>query len=62
MAKRESELQRMNKKLFDEIKRKQIELEKVTKTKISFPQASESFFNEFQELKMKQVKKGDIKF
>lgn len=57
-----TELQRMSKKLSDEIKKKQEELKKATKTNISFPQASESFCNEFLELKSKINKKGDIKF
>jgi len=57
-----TELQRMSKKLSDEIKKKQNELQKATRTKISFPQASESFCNEFLELKSKVNKKGDIKF
>lgn len=62
MVKRNSEIQRMNKEMFDEIKKKQQELEKLTKMKVSFPQASQSFFNEFKELKSKMTKKGDIKF
>jgi len=62
MVSKVSELQRMNKKLFEEIKKKQAELQNVTKTKISFPQASESFYEEFKELKMKVNRKGEIKF
>ena len=62
MVKRNSEIQRMNKEMFDEIKKKQKELEQTTKMKISFPQASQSFYNEFKELKLKLTKKGDIKF
>ncbi|MBE3128080.1 MAG: hypothetical protein IMZ60_00165 [Actinobacteria bacterium] len=62
MVKRNSEIQRMNKEMFDEIKRKQKELEQTTKMKVSFPQASQSFFNEFKELKAKITKKGEIKF
>lgn len=57
-----TELQRMSKKLSEEIRKKQEELQKVTKTKISFPQASESFCNEFLELKSKVNKKMEIKF
>jgi hypothetical protein len=62
MVKRNSEIQRMNKEMFDEIKKKQKSLEELTKMKVSFPQASQSFFNEFKELKAKITKKGDIKF
>ena len=62
MVKRNSEIQRMNKEMFEEIKKKQKELEQTTKMKVSFPQASQSFYNEFKELKLKLTKKGDIKF
>ena len=62
MVKRNSELQRTSIKLIDAIKNKQKELEEITRIKVSFPQASEAFFAEFQDLKSKFTKKGECKF
>ena len=62
MAKKESnnELQRIDKKIIEDIKRKQEEIKNTLKIDISFPKASRSWYEELQ-AKIKR-QKGDIKF
>ena len=60
MAKKESGLQRIDKKIIDDIKKTQEDLKKRLNIDVSFPQASKSWY---EELKMKLNKqKGEIKF
>jgi hypothetical protein len=60
MAKKESGLQRIDKKIIEDIKKTQEELKKKLNIDISFPQASKSWY---EEMKMKLNKKnGGIKF
>ena len=60
MGKKESEIQRIDKNIIDDIRKKQREIADKLKIDISFPQASKSWY---EELKMKLNKqKGEIKF
>lgn len=56
----ESELQRIDKKIIDDIRKKQEEIKNTLKIDISFPKASKSWYEELQSKLNK--KKGDIKF
>ena len=60
VKKRESGLQRIDKKLIEDIRKKQTELQDKLKIDISFPQASKSWYEELKSKLNRQ--KGDIKF
>jgi len=60
MAKRDTELMRIDKRLADEIKKKQRDIEEKINVKITLPQASKSLFEDFQNYKMQR--KREIKF
>ena len=62
MAKRDSINMRLDRRLAEAIKKKQEEVEKKIKVKITIPQASGSLFEEFQLSKLKKLDKEIIKF
>ena len=60
MVKRESELQRIDKNIIEDIRKKQKEIAEKLKIDISFPQASKSWYEELKQKLNRQ--KGEIKF
>ncbi len=62
MAKRDTINMRIDRRLAEAIKKRQEEIEKKIKVKITIPQASGSLFEEFQLSKLKSLDKEEIRF